>query len=157
MKKTKKQELHRLMEVYGKVVNSLASLDHPTPKLIIDTWPSTRQKFFEMLESKATGMTPSVLVGGLKQGLLEMPQVFGGMPVDLEKKAVESYLSVINEELPEFFAQMDADLQVILGRGRIRSEKEFYLVRLMLDQAEKDGQTVIIEQLMGLISPYESR
>ncbi|GAB7127773.1 hypothetical protein JCM19000A_22800 [Silvimonas sp. JCM 19000] len=153
----KKQELEQLLGVYNGVVSVLASFDHPSLQLIIEMWPAMEKRIRELVDGETSGVSPSTLIAGVKQGLLEIPRGFGSLPADMRSKVTKAYISVIEAELPAFFEKMDRDMRVVLERGRIKSEREFHLVQLMIERAEENRQTQVLEQLYGVINEYESR
>ena len=64
----------------------------------------------------------------------------------------------LREHLPSFAAEQDERLAKVVARGSIRSEREFYLVRHAIDNAESGMQPPAeLSSLYSLVERFESR
>lgn len=153
----KQQQIMNLISVYDRVVEEFAKLDQPTLTRFANSWPISRRKYLDMLEGRQPGIKASALVDGLKQGLGELPLIVGDLPAEVRRKAMQSYCDVVDSELPQFLEKMRVDAQAIIERKRIKNEREFYLVRLVIDQLEQKEEKAAAQEFYQLVDEYEAR
>ncbi|GAA5786305.1 hypothetical protein [Chitiniphilus shinanonensis] len=82
----------------------------------------------------------SVIATGLEQGLRETPEFFSALPDPLRQQMYATYRTIVERHLPDYFAKDAQHLEKIMTRGKIRNEREWYLVRYQVDLLEGEAQ-----------------
>ena len=149
-----KTKLDRLVKAYVELGNEFRDLDNPVleklaaPFLSVTNW-------LDEVNAKAKR---SALVGGLEQGLREVPTILtsSNLPVDVQRLAFKAYYHVVEKNIDGFFIKDLEKREKIVARGKIKSENEFYLIRNRVDEIEGEASFKIeLSVLYKLIDDYE--
>ena len=149
-----KARLRSLVEVFDSFHRALEPEADPLAQKLCANWASVRGNYGE---ASSVG-TPSQLSAGLEQGLRKLPAFFYSMGVTAKHVAVTALAGALREHFPSFLAEQEERLAKVMARGKIRGEREFYLVRSAIDQAEGQAhQTAQLATLYALVERFESR
>jgi hypothetical protein len=150
-----KNKIQLLLNTYDRLMKEFESINNEKITLLIKSWSISRIKYIEVLNGKVIGIRSSLLIEGLKNGLAEIPQIISVLSSEDQEKALKFYRTILKENLPNFFDAFSSEFQKIIQRNAIRNEREFHLVRLMIDQAEKNSAPEDLAVLYRLINDYE--
>lgn len=131
-----KNKLLSLLRVYDKVYEEFRRFENPFLDRMAESWFKCRGKYYEIVDGQVKGVRTTSLIGGLEQGLLELPNIISALPSELYERAYSSYKNALREGAPNLLEKVDATLQKVVDRGVIVSEQEFYLVRQAVETME---------------------
>jgi hypothetical protein len=150
----KRTRLAKLIAVFDRFYESITNASGDGAVEWVGYWDKLRPTYV----NPPPGVTRSQLSGGLAQGLLEMPLLFGDMPASERRVFSMAYKSAIEAEYPEFLQAQQDRLEKIVAKGRISNESQFYLVRHAIDLLEGDpARTDELSKLYRLVEQFERR
>lgn len=146
-------KLSKLIAVFDQFHTAIAPLGDSIAKQLADNWANIRNRYVN-----PEGASRSAFAAGIEQGLRELPMMLGSMQVEARRDAAEALAAAIVAHYPEFLAKDAARLDKIKGRGFIRSESEFYLVRHHVDLFEGEpGREEEVALCYKLVNHFEAR
>lgn len=151
----KKAQLLLLIKAYDHLYESLIALNHPTLIKLSDAWMKARSVYIGVVEGRIQNAKPSMLVKGLEQGLRDLNNILNSLPMDVKVEALNIYRELLNTELPNLVSQDDLLVKKIIARGKILNEKEYYLIRGIVDLLEREGSLEELKSFYSLIDKYE--
>lgn len=101
----------------------------------------------------------SAIVAGCEQGLREAPLFLTNLklPEDTQGTAFKIFYRVVEIHLPAFFDKERQKREEIVSRGKIKAEREWYLLRNRVDEIEGDvAHELELLTLYKLLDDYES-
>jgi hypothetical protein len=157
MMRSKKLEIR--LELISELIEDLRSLDIDGLNKVLRSWGNYTSQIEELLSSKPPRVTSSVLVTGIDQGLREFPDLIIDFKLNeaASIEAMKRFHSIVDKYIPGHFDSEKKKLSRIISVGRIRSEKEYYLVRFRMDEIERlDENSEEYEQLDALLLDFEN-
>ena len=146
-------KLTKLVAVFDQFHHSIAGLDDPKAKRLVENWAGIRRQYIE-----PSGAPRSAFAAGMEQGLRETPMLLQSMQPEARKRAAQALAAATSAHFPDFLVKDAERLAKIKERGSIRSENEFYLVRHHVDQLESEpSQSAELRLLYALADKFESR
>ena len=100
----------------------------------------------------------SAIVAGCEQGLRETPLILTHFKLaeDIQVAALKIFYRVVEIHMPAFFEKERQRREKIVGRGKIKGESEWYLLRNRVDEIEGDvAHEVELLTLYKLLDDYE--
>ncbi|MEM4990008.1 hypothetical protein V8G57_21650 [Collimonas sp. H4R21] len=101
----------------------------------------------------------SAIAAGCEQGLRETPQFLTNfkLPEDIQSTALKIFYRVVETHMPAFFEKERQKREQIIRRGKIKGEREWYLLRNRVDEIEGDvAHEVELLELYRMLDDYES-
>jgi len=131
-----KTKLDKLVLVYLELGNELRKFDNPT----LEKWTAPLLSIEKWREEMILKAKPSMIVAGLEQGLREVPEILAScnLPNDIQQMAFKAYYHVVESHVDGFFIKDREKREKIVTRGKIKNEKEFYLIRNRVDEIERE-------------------
>jgi hypothetical protein len=152
-----KTKAQKILAAYERFAQEIVAIPDPKAQELYRIAVSVPQ-FITDMRSKQPHINSSQIASGLEQGLRELPGLVGMVDAQWRWAVARALHDAISSEYPESL-KADVDrLKKILVRGKIRTEREFYLVRHQIDVLE--GQPELAEDLKCLYSladEYEAR
>jgi hypothetical protein len=129
----KRTRFDKLMGVFERYYASLSELnDARAGAAAVEGWESYKRQVLGALATKK--VSKSMIAAGLEQGLRELRELPPGVKqLGPAPSALERAIAL---EYPEFLHEDEERLSMVLKRGRIRTERDYYLVRHAIDQEE---------------------
>lgn len=150
---TRADKLSKLVAVFDQFHDSIARLDDPKAKRLVENWACIRHQYVE-----PSSAPRSAFAAGMEQGLRETPMLLQSMRPEARKFAVQALASATSTHFPDFLTKDTERLAKIKERGSIRGEREFYLVRYQIDLLEGEpSQVEELKFLYALVDNFESR
>lgn len=123
----------------------------------MNSWSLALTQIDEILGSTNNPVKPSQLALGFEQNLREIPLILADLPEQIRPSAVKVFYKVVGNHLPNFFEKNKTQLDHIVSKGQIRTENEWYLVRLRVDEIEGHSSSETeLEVLYELLSKFEA-
>jgi hypothetical protein len=151
----KKKRALQIIDVFDQLYGLYQPLNNAKLNQYAEAWKKTRVRCIDVIEGRVPGAKPSMMIDGLEQGLREMPEVVGSLPREIRQSALHIFDGLIEDTLPDFFAKDVALVQAIIARGRLKNDKEFYLIRSLIDRLEYQGNEDGVKELYLLVDNYE--
>ena len=149
--------LENLTTVYKQLGEEFKKTGNAKLLAIAESWGASFSQLHTEIGKNNLPAKPTALVAGLEQGLRETPSLLSGLPEEQHRLAIKVFQRVIESNLPGFFEKELETLEKIIARGKIKSEKEWYLVRQRVDEIEgDDSRTSELMQLYTMTDAYES-
>jgi hypothetical protein len=146
-------KLTKLVALFDQFHKTIAQLDDPTAKLLVENWDCIRQEYVE-----PSCAPRSAFASGMEQGLRETPMLLQSMHEEARKFAVQALAAATSSHYPGFLEKDAERLAKIKARGSIRGENEFYLVRHHVDLLEDEpSQKKELQLLYELVGKFEGR
>ena len=124
-------------------------------KEMAQEWNRVRPQILNALES---GARRSEVLGGLTQGLRDVPHILADKPERCRKSLAQALRTIVQDELPGFYSKQDEVVARVIRRGRIRTMNEWDLIRHHIDEVETDPQShTKLKELYSLVDEYEAR
>ena len=144
----------KLFAVFEAFTTALQDLDDPFATNYRHAWETAKHRYEQAI---GTGVTRSAIASGMEQGLREMPFLFAEISESSRARAVSAWNKAILTHYPEFVAKDAERMAAVLARGRIRNEREYYLVRYRIDELETgSGTQEELDALYRLVDAFES-
>ena len=153
MRKTK---FDAYFEICQKLVAELSGLGSKGLQPLVDGFSDSIDQINVWVTDNTFPAPKSEIAKGLEQGVNDLPQFFEEIEPNLRATAFHAYYSAINSVIPDYQEKLSNKIQRIIGRGKINSESEFYLLRNRLDQIEGSG-TNEESLLYELLERYEAK
>lgn len=145
--------LTKLVAVFDHFHMSIAPLDDPTAKRLVENWARLRHEYVN-----PSGGPRSAFATGMEQGLRELPMLLQPMHFEARKCAVQALAAAALAHYPEFLAKDAERLARIKARGAVRGEYEYHLVRHHVDLLEGEpGREEELRRLYELVGRFEAR
>ncbi|MBE9609109.1 hypothetical protein [Chitinilyticum piscinae] len=152
----KRTRFDTLLATFDAFYLALAALPDERIREEARRYGQTKQQTEQWLSEKK--VTRGQLAEGWLQGLREIPEGFGGYPCAIRPQVIAAYYAALEQEYPQFLEQEAAKLQKVLNRGKIRTEREYYLIRNLVDQLEgKPEHKERLCRYYTLLEHFESR
>lgn len=147
-------KLSKLVALYDDLHIGLAKVEDERALRLCESWKKIRPMYAE-----PTGKHPrSALATGMEQGLRETPMLLKSLPSGMRMQAAKALDTAIATHYPEFNEKEQARLEKIKARGKIRSEREFYLARHQVDVLEGNVQRAEeLPKWYALVDNFEAR
>ena len=129
---SKRTKLQTLVAVLDQCHAALANVPGDSAEAFIANWKDIRSSCVNGM----LGVRPSEWAAGLEQGLREMPMRFQAVEPSQRSMFAGTLNAAVHAEFPDFLLLQEQRLSKILGRGRIKSESDFMLVRHAINVAE---------------------
>lgn len=143
--------------IYDRFNEELLKCNNPRAALHAQSWIDAKAKFAAWLNDPNNKIRRSSLVSGMEQGLRDTLMVLEGYPDPIRTGLTKAFRRILEEEAPDFLSGDSAKLMRIVKRGRLRDEREYYLVRHRLDEIEgREAHRDEIVALMGLLDGFEA-
>lgn len=142
-------------EIYQKVADEFSDTGSKKLSSIIESFSKSIEQINSWVTENKLPAPKSEIAKGLEQGLNELPLLFEDIEPELQEKVFGKFYDVVNSVIPDYFEKIDAKIQGIIKRGKIKSDSEFYLIRNWLDQIEGSG-TKEESTVSGLLDKYEA-
>ena len=143
--------------VYDRFNEELLKCDDPRAAMYAQNWIDAKAKFAAWLTDPEKKVRRSSMANGMEQGLRDTLIVLEGYPSPIRERLTEAFQRILKEEAPDFLSGDSARLMRIVKRGRLRNEREYYLVRHRLDEIEgreaHRDETIV---LMRLLDGFEA-
>jgi hypothetical protein len=153
-----RSQFEALSVVYDRFNVELAKSAYAPALELERNWIAAREKFSGWLSDPNAQITRSMLVQGLKQGLRDLLLVMNGWPLEYRQSLIRALRQITEGELPAYFSQESQKLARIVGRGRVRSEAEYYLVRHRVDEIEGlEANISEVDTLLKLLDQFEAK
>ncbi|MCZ2498110.1 hypothetical protein GN316_15195 [Xylophilus sp. Kf1] len=150
-------KIEKLCAAYEEFGRAIAAVPGERAKSLADSSADVRA-FVAKALSNSPKPTPSQVAAGLEQGWRETPRLIQGIGVEWRSKVAEAWFTATSNNYPEFLTKEGDRLQMIVTRGKIRTEAEFYLVRHEIDVLEGQGDKAqVLPGLYKLADEYEKR
>lgn len=146
-------KLAKLLAVFEHFHNSIALLDDPIAKRLIENWARVRYQCVT-----PEGVSRATLAAGMEQGLREMKALMEPMPADVRRWAVLALAEATATHYADLLVKDAERLAKIWARGFIRGNNDYYLIRHQVDLLEGvAAQEQELRVLYGLIDAFEGR
>jgi hypothetical protein len=147
----------KLAEVYAQLCAEFRHLGYATLVDIADVWANSLSQMHSMLRESNPPVKRSALVAGLEQGLRETPLMLSALPEAQRRLALKTFRRVVASNAPGFFEKNRGALDKIVARGKIKNEREWYLIRHRVDEIEGDASRASeLTMLYRLMDAYEN-
>ncbi|WP_156477083.1 hypothetical protein [Collimonas arenae] len=154
MKNKSKTKLDAIIDTYEELAAEYRVLGD---QKLIDLFES----FIPLIHESKTNseIKRSAIVTGCEQGLRETPQFLANfkLPEDIQSTALKIFYRVVETHMPAFFEKERQKRGQIVSRGKIKGEREWYLLRNRVDEIEGDvAHEVELFELYKILDDYES-
>lgn len=110
-----------------------------------------------MLKEEKPRATRSAIAAGMEQGLRDLPNILATLPEQERRNALNTYRRIMQSSLPNFFESELKKREQIITRGKIKNDREWYLLRDRVDEIEGNAsQTSELVVLYKLLDSYEA-
>jgi len=158
MIKNRNSEFDQLYAAYTQLINEFRSLKHPKLDELANSLEKSFTQIDEWLAQPTPPVTRSALVTGMEQGLRETPQILADFPAELRELALKAYWKIVEHYVPDFVEKDRELIEKVKERGKIRNEREWYLLRHRVDELEgREGHNSELDALYELLGEYETR
>jgi hypothetical protein len=152
----RRSQFEALSAVYDRFGAELIRTGDPQAMLLAASWQSAKVRYVQWLLEPDSGVTRAKLVGGMRQGLRDIPLVVGGFPAAIRTPLLSAFECIVEEEIPGFASSDRSKLARALERGRVRNRDEWDVVRHRIDEIEtNDRQRKELERLHRLLESFE--
>ena len=149
----KSKKLQALVNTYEDLSKELRQVNSPDLEMLLDSWVLSLNQVEELLGRPNSPVKPSQLTVGFEQGLRETPLILVDLPEQIRSSANKTFYQVVGRHLPNFFEKSRALLERIVSNGVIKTEKEWNLVRLRVDEIEgyskSESELEVLYKLLG--------
>jgi hypothetical protein len=151
--KARVDKLAKLVAVFDQFHESIAGLQEPKAKRLVENWTNVRAQY-----TTSTEAPRSALASGMEQGLRETPLILGSLPQESRMAAGRALSNAISTHYPEFLIKDRERIEKIKTRGSIRSESEYHLIRYQVDVLEGQvDQAEALQSFYLLLDKFEGR
>ena len=155
----KSKKLETRLQLISELIEVLGALDIDGLNKLVDIWGHSASQYRKLASMGSPPVTSSALVAGIDQGLRELPELI----IDLKltdagsMEAMRRFHLVVDKYIPGHFDKEKKKLSRIISAGKIKSEKDYYLVRFRMDEIERLGENrEEYEQLEVLLLNFEN-
>lgn len=121
------------------------------------TWAKSFEQIRAMLKEEKPRATRSAIAAGMEQGLRDLPNILATLPEQERRNALNTYRRIMQSSLPNFFESELKKREQIIARGKIKNDREWYLLRDRVDEIEGNAsQTSELVVLYKLLDSYEA-
>ncbi len=149
----KSKKLQALVNTYEDLSIDLRQVNSPDLEVLLDSWVLSLNQAQELLDSPNSPVKPSQIAVGFEQGLRETPLILADLPEQIRSSAIKIFYQVVDRHLPSFFEKSRTLLECVVSKGVIKTEKEWHLVRLRVDEiegySENESELEILYKLLG--------
>lgn len=146
----------KLAEVYAQLGAEFRHLGNAKLVDIADAWANSLSQMHSMLRESNPPVRRSALVAGLEQGLRETPLMLSTLPEAQRRLALKIFRLVVESNAPGFFEKDREALDKVVAHGKIKNEREWYLIRHRVDEIKGDtSRGSELSMLYKLMDAYE--
>lgn len=150
-------KFENFVAAYSQLVAEFQNAGDPTLSAIAESWASSLSQLRVALSQSPPPVKPSVLFAGLEQALLETPTLVSDLPEKPRRLALAALHRITNSHLPGLFEKQRKVIDEVIVRGKIKTEKEWCLLRHCVDEIESENsQSSELSRLYRMIEEYES-
>lgn len=151
------QKFEKLADVYAQLGAEFRFSGHAQLMELADAWAKSLSQMRAMIGEAKRGVNRSALAAGLEQGLRETPLVLASLPEIERNSALKAFRRIVQTNVPNFFQEEREAREKVIVRGKIKNEREWYLLRHRVDEIEGDAsQTSELAELYKLLDAYEN-
>ena len=138
----KSKKLEARLQIIAELIEDLGSLDIDGLKKLLEIWGHSASQYRELASMSSPPVTSSALVAGIDQGLREFPELIIDLKLAdaVSMEVIRRFHSIVDKYIPGYFDKDKKKLSRIIRVGKIKSEKEYYLVRFRMDEIERLGE-----------------
>lgn len=155
----KSKKLEARLQLISELIEDLGSLDIDGLNKFLESWGHSASQYRKLASMSSPPVTSSALVAGIDQGLREFPELIIDLKLTdaVSMETMRRFYSIVDKYIPEHFDAEKKKLSRIISAGKIKSEKEYYLVRFRMDEVERLGENPEeYEQLDTLLLNFEN-
>ena len=145
----------KLLAVYDQFFAAIDGTDSDIGRQFVESWKSKREEY----ASPSATDRPSELAAGMEEELRDfLMRLASEIRTPDGQPASRALHAALANNYPDFIVTQERQLDAILAKGRIASEKQFALVRSAIDVAEGDPQARgRLVELYRLVDVYDAR
>ena len=155
----KSKKLEARLQLISELIEALGSLDIDGLNKLLEIWGGSVSQYRMLASMSSPPVTSSALVAGIDQGLREFPELIIDLKLTdaVSMEAIRRFHSVVDMHIPGHFDTEKKKLSRIISAGKIKSKKEYYMVRFRMDEIERLGENrEEYEQLDALLLNFEN-
>jgi hypothetical protein len=151
------QKFEKFADVYAQLSAEFQSSGHAKLMELADVWAKSLSQMRAILNDVKPSVNRSALTAGLEQGLRETPLILSSLPEIERNSALKIFRRIVQTNVPNFFAEEREAREKVIARGKIKNEREWYLLRHRVDEIEGDAsQASELAELYKLLGTYEN-
>lgn len=152
-----KPKLEVFMNLYEELGTAFQASRIPLLIEISANWAKSFEQIHAMLKEEKPRATRSAIAAGMEQGLRDLPNILDSLSEQERRKVLNTYRRIVQSNLPNFFESELKKREQIIARGKIKNDREWYLLRARVDEIEADvSQTSELVVLYKLLDSYEA-
>jgi|SRR6516225_7438685 hypothetical protein len=148
-------EILDLLQRFDAVLAIVRKVNSPDADKYLEITGQSLRQIRAQLRMSPRPVPLAKVLTGLRQGLRELPLVFGSVLADASPSDRERIAKAINGSASPAFLQEQDKARDVMRRGVIRAEEEWYVLRWRLDQIEaEDAHQQESTLLRNLLDAY---